>query len=156
MISVIRIRNSRITSDCGCDKIGIAVGEKCNTYVGRYCLSVRWTHISLLKPSPEARNGESSKERFEMQIKTVLDTPAAVKHLTAGRKQERKKTFYNNGPCKAIASSVSGGSNRSSLISYPKSLSKYPYNTSALCAVSVFYSVSILHLPLLSPRPHLT
>lgn len=49
-----------------------------------------------LKPSPGARNGESSKERLEMQIKTVLDTPAAVKHLTAERKQGRKKTFYNN------------------------------------------------------------
>lgn len=46
---------------------------------------------------PEARNGKSSKEWFEMQIKTVLDTPAAVEHLTAERKQGRKKSFYNDG-----------------------------------------------------------
>lgn len=125
----------------GCDKIGIVNEEKRNAYVGRCCLSavLRWAYLTVSKPSPEARDGKSSKERFEMQIKTVLDTPAAVKHLSENKGRRKLSTITVGGrPNKAIVNPASGGSSRSSLISYPKSLSEYPYNASASCAVFVF------------------
>lgn len=82
----------------GRDKIGIVNEEKRNAHVGRCCLSaVRWAYLTVSKPSPEARDGKSSKERFEMQIKTVLDTPAAVKHLSENKGRRKLPTITGGG-----------------------------------------------------------